>query len=339
VILRSIRFSRLVVGSTLAAAVLTAWPAAAEPSEADRASARALAAEGYDALERKDYAKAVDRFRHADALVHAPTISVDLARSLVGLGRLVEASERYQLVLREGLPKNAPASWKKALDDAQAEAADLEPRLAWIVIHVMGPLDPEVTINGDKVPEGAIGARRAADPGSCTVRATADGFEPEEQTIALQEGGEQTVTLVLKRAPAGPKPAAEPQAGPAQATPAKPDNSRIPAWVAYGVGGAGLIVGSITGVLALGAHSNLEAECPSGECQPHDDAEHAQMSSELSRYHTFGTISGIGFGVAIAGAATGTVLLLTGSKEKSRPAKAAIWPELGPGKVGVAGRF
>ena len=321
----------------LLAGMVGARTAHAQPSEADRASARSLAAEGYDALERKDYPTAVDRFRHADALVHAPTISVDLARALVGMGKLVEASERYQLVIREGVPKGSPASWRKALEDAQSEAADLEPRLAWVVIHVMGPLDPEVTIDGLRVPEGAIGARRAADPGSADVRATAPGFEPASETITLKEGEEQTVTLVLKKSPVEPKPlAAEPT--PVATTQKKEESSKLPAWIAFGVGGAGLVAGSITGVLALSAHSELETECPTGTCYLTPENEH-EVKSDLSRYHTFGTISGIGFVVAVAGGATGAVLLLTGSKTESPSQRAALWPVVGAKHLGVAGRF
>jgi len=331
------RSLRRLVGPLLLGSVLLGRQAQAEPNQADRASARSLASEGYDALERKDYATAVDRFRHADALVHAPTISVDLARALVGQGKLVEAAERYQLVIREGLPKGSPASWKQALDDAQKESAALEPRLAWVVIHIMGPLDPEVTIDGVRVPEGAIGARRAADPGQCDVRATAEGFEPAAEQVTLSEGEEQVVTLVLKKSAAAPKPVdVEPE--PVAPAPKTEKPSRLPAFIAFGVGGAGLVVGAVTGVLALQAHSDLEAECPGGTCTPAPEDEH-QVRSDLSRYHTYGTISGIGFVVAIAGAATGTVLYITGSPSTPAPQRAALWPVLGPSRVGVAGRF
>src|ERR1043165_8586206 len=92
------------LGSLLLIASLsgTALAQTNEPSEATREQARGLAAQGYDALQRKDYAVAEDLFRRADALVHAPTIVVDHARALVGLGRFVEAHERYELVMREG---------------------------------------------------------------------------------------------------------------------------------------------------------------------------------------------------------------------------------------------
>jgi hypothetical protein len=330
-------FSRWVAVLVLALAALLAPAARAEPTEADRASARSLASEGYDALERKDYATAVDRFRHADALVHAPTIGVDLARALIGLGRYVEAYERYELVIREGIPKGSPASWKKALDDAQNEVTTLEPRLGWLVIHVMGPLDPQVTIDGVEMPEAAIGARRAADPGTRSVRASAPGFEPRTERVTVKEGEEQVVTLVLDRAESTHEAEAPPPA-PAQSPQTQRRASQLPAWVAFGIGGAGLVVGSVTGVLALGARSNLADRCPSGTCKPADNSEAHSLRSDLSRYHAFGTVSGVGFVVGIAGAATGAVLLITGSRE-SAPESARLWPVVGPGDVGVAGRF
>jgi hypothetical protein len=336
--LRAKRSPRWLLGSALLAGLCLARPAAAQPNAEDRASARSLAAEGYDALERKDYATAVDRFRHADALVHAPTISVDLARALVGSGKLVEASERYQLVIREGVPKGSPASWKQALEDAQKESAALEPRLAWVVIHVMGPLDPEVTIDGVRVPEGSLGARRAADPGQCEVRATAPGFEPAVEQVKLGEGEEQTVTLVLKKLPPGPKPEVESEPQPVAPVAKKEEPNRVPAWIAFGVGGAGLVVGTVTGVIALQAHSDLAEQCPNDTCTPAPEDEQ-QVRSDVSRYHTFGTISGIGFVVALAGAVTGTVLLVTGTPSQPSPPKAAFWPVIGPSRVGVAGRF
>ncbi|HTU62208.1 MAG TPA: hypothetical protein VMF89_27305, partial [Polyangiales bacterium] len=91
----------------------------AEPTPQDRAAARALALEGYNALQRKDFATAEERFRRADKLVHAPTLVVDHARALTGLGRLVEAYERYALVVREGVSDNSPWPWKRALQDAE----------------------------------------------------------------------------------------------------------------------------------------------------------------------------------------------------------------------------
>src|SRR5262245_50161387 len=145
--------TRLAFAPLILATLLGASAAHAEPNEADRATARALADQGYRALKRRDYSAAVDRFRRADALVHAPTLVVDWARALVGLGLLVEAEEKYVLVLREGAPPSAPRSWTRALDDAKNELEALRPRIAWLTIDVFGPRSYEATIDGVHLPD------------------------------------------------------------------------------------------------------------------------------------------------------------------------------------------
>jgi hypothetical protein len=101
---------KLGFSSGLIAILLCSSSAFAEPSPADRATARSLAGEGYQALQAKDYAAAVDRFSRADSLVHAPTLMIDWARSLVGLGKFVEAQERYEQIVREGVDSKSPKS-------------------------------------------------------------------------------------------------------------------------------------------------------------------------------------------------------------------------------------
>src|SRR4051794_32954254 len=110
----------------------------AEPSAGDRATARTLAQEGQQALEGKNYAVAIDKFSRADSLVHAPTLLLGLARAQVGLGRLVDAQESYNRIIRDGVAANSPHSWTKALDDATKEVAALPPRLPWVTISVLG---------------------------------------------------------------------------------------------------------------------------------------------------------------------------------------------------------
>jgi hypothetical protein len=304
--------------------------ARAQATEADRTTARELAREGYDALEQKNYAVAEDRFRRADALVHAPTIVVDHARALIGMGRLVEAYERYALVLREGVPSNAPASWKQAVADAEREIETVKPRLAWLVINIEGPKEPRVTVDGREVPVASLGARRATDPGRRKVRVTADGFISGGRVVMLKEGEEQTISITLGRPDSvvleeTPVPAGE--AKPTQGTASSP----LP-WIALGIGGAGLAVGTVTGVIALGKHADLSDACPTGTCEP-------ELEGEISEYHTVGTISGVGFAVGAVGIGTGLVLLLTSPKTESPPSAARITPLIGPGFIGLRGKL
>lgn len=103
---------------------------------ADRATARALAEEGYGALTRQQFDVAADRFRRADGLVHAPTFVVEEGRALIGLKHYVQAEERFELVLREGVADSAPLPWKTALADAAKLLDEVKPKLAWLTISV-----------------------------------------------------------------------------------------------------------------------------------------------------------------------------------------------------------
>jgi len=308
----------------------TSW---AEPSAADRATARSLAGEGYQALQDKDYATAADRFSRADALVHAPTLMIDWARSLVGLGKLVEAQERYEQIVREGVEPKAPKSWQRALSDAGAELSQLKPRLAWITISVSGGEGAHVTIDGVEVPPAAIGVRRAVNPGSLHVSVEAKGFLSQRQALDLREGAEGAVEFKLQPDPDAQQ--APPVAAPALASvPVKPHNP-TPMYVAFGASAAGLAVGLVSGGLFLSKRSELQGVCNSdGKCQ-------SSHSDTLSQYNTFGTISAIGYGVAVAGAGVGlTLWLINRDTGAATPAKAVlVHPYVGLGSVGAVGSF
>ena len=150
-----------ILGVALACLIVSPQLAYAEASAADRATARALAVEGYSALKNKDFVMAEDRFRRADQLVHAPTLMLDHARALVGLGRYGEAYAAYEVTSHEALPAGSPAVWARAVKDAQVERDALEPKLAWLTLHVKGASDPQIEIDGRPLPLQSLGGRLA----------------------------------------------------------------------------------------------------------------------------------------------------------------------------------
>lgn len=309
--------------------------ASAQPSDADRATARALAAEGNQALKRKEYETAEDRFRRADSLLHAPTLVVDHARALVGLGRLAEAYDRYALVLREGVEPKAPWAWKEALKNAQKEIEAIEPKLAWLSVRVAGPADPVVTIDGRVLPVADLGTRRAIDPGKRTIMAAAPGFLPNERSVKLAAGQEEGLTLELLPEPAPPPTPAAKKTIVRLPAPPPPKKDYTFAYVAFGAGGAGLLVGSITGVLFLNTRAELNEECPTDQsCPP-------ETKDLRSRYYLYSYTSGIGLGLGLAGAGVGLALMLnapeipTGKTEGS----VRIFPYVSGDRIGIWGRF
>jgi hypothetical protein len=319
----------------MAAGLFWVGAARAEPTAADRATARSLAGEGYWALHDKRYADAADRFSRADSLVHAPTLTLDWARSLVGLGQFVEAQERYELIVREGIDPKAPPSWQRAFTDAKAELAALRPRLAWVTITVTGGNDAHVTIDGVAVPAAAIGVRRAINPGAHEF-AVAKGYIGSGQALGLTEGEEGAVKLDLQLDPNQQQ--AEPEhvaPTPAASAPPPAPRNRTPAYVAFGVAGAGLVVGGVTGALWLGKRSTLEKNCLDPEHCSADDAD------TVNAYHTLGIIAPTAFVIGAAGLATGITLWVLDDRSAASTSAGGLVlrPYVGFGRIGATGSF
>lgn len=319
------------LGLGLLCVVLWTSPAWAEPNEADRATARSLALEGHAALQKKDYKTAADRFGRADALVHAPTLVVDWARALQGLGRFVEAHEKYEQVLREGVDSSSPKSWTRALEDAKKELDALKPRLGWVIVVLKEPIEATVTIDDVVVPAAALGVKRAADPGFPEVKATAPGYEPFKQTLTVGPGEEKSIEVTMIKAP---ELAAAPSAPSNNAYRGRPSQTRrIASYVVLGVGGAGLLAGGVTGAMALKKRSDLRSECVNGLCR-------SSSAKKISTYHTYGTVSAATLAVGVVGLGTGVVLLLTEPKPEPAADAGLHWqPLLGWGVVGARGTF
>jgi hypothetical protein len=326
---------RLVARTVVAFAVLAFIPGAAraqdKPSASARATARALAREGYDAQKKGQYALAADRFERAEALVDAPTLLLGLARAQVGLGKFVEADETYRRILREPLAPGAPAPFTKAVDDASREAPAAAARRAWVTVVVQGPSTPQVLIDDVAVPGAAIGIRLACNPGSHVVKATATGFAPAERSFAIAEGGQQTVQIPMQREAADAPPAhEEPKAEePALAPPVQDSSSiRTPLGIAaLGVGVTGLVVGGVTGVIVLAKHASLSDSCPGGHCSP-------DQTGALSTYRTFADVSTVATIVGVVGTAAGLTILLTAPSKSGQ-----VGVYAGPLSAGLAGRF
>lgn len=336
---------RKACGTVLLLLVAQARLARAEDEASDRATARGLAGEGYAALEKKDYVTAEDRFRRADELVHAPTLVLDRARALIGLGRFGEGYAAYDSVIRETLPPNAPSVWKRAMKEAASEIEAVRPKIAWLIVRVKGPSSPRVAINGQALPPQRLGARLPETAGELHILASAPGYVSQSVDQRLTAGEEKSVEIELLPTP---KPAPEivvvaPPPGKRAEHPGDEPGSgrRSLAYVSFAVAGAGVAVGATTGILWLNARSDIKAACGGLECQPQNEAERARMDDDKRRYDTFGTLSVVGFGVGLAGVATGVVLLLSRPKEPAEPAakQAAVGAYVGPGVVGVRGVF
>jgi hypothetical protein len=329
----------------LATSALT-WSSSAraeEPSSADRATARTLAQEGYVALRDKDYSTAADRFTRALGIVKAPTLLRDLARAQVGLGRLVDAQELYNQIIREGVAPDAPAPWVKAVADAKAEIGPVAARLPWVTITVSGPAHPKVTIDGAPIAETSLGVKRPADPGRHEIRALAAGYYTAKKTITLNEAESVNIAFELEEAPPDAAPRNEEESGKVSVATVVDPPWRKPVTIgALALGGAGVVLGSVTGIMAMTKHNQLSTDCPKGECGP-------KYKGDLENFHTLGTVATIGFVAGGVFATAGVVLLLVKPQslvqqpdsDRAQPARTSFtWsPFVSVGGAGVEGTF
>jgi hypothetical protein len=324
-----VRPALLVGASYVFMACLFASPARAQSADdVARSTARELATEGSELYRAGDYAGAYDRFQRAFEVVHVPTLGVWAARSLAKQGRLVQAGERYREVERLTLPPDAPDAHKQALTDAKTEREQLALRVPSIVVKLEGASVDELQIVLDDraFPAALVGVKNLLDPGTHKVRAVR-GEETAEQSFVLKEAETKTVILAFKTADAAPIPTQDSTpsqppstgAGVGQDEPPSGGNKTL-GYVAIAAGGALLVGGAVTGVIALGQQGDLDKHCPGGECEP---AYHGDVDS----YDTMKLFSTIGLvGGAVIGGVGVYLVLSSGSSSPSAEmsAKAAL---------------
>ncbi|HEY2906252.1 MAG TPA: hypothetical protein VGJ29_10165, partial [Vicinamibacterales bacterium] len=119
-----------------------------------------------------------------------------------------------------------------------------------------GRYTQQITADGQPVAGGAIDL----DPGEHTFSFEAAGLKKSEKRLVLVEGvKERREEVILVRAEAAPT--ASTPSPPTGETPPRWGHPPTLAWVAFGVGGAGLIFGVTAGLVAGGKHSTLAGEC------------------------------------------------------------------------------
>jgi hypothetical protein len=341
----------------IAAVTLTslAW-SQSSPSPADRTTARRLGSEGLSALKNQDFDTAADRFERANDLVSAPSFLVLLGRARVGQGRLVEAYEIYRKIIRDGVQPNNPEAFKRALAEAKQEVKALEPRLAWVSVNVVGakPSQVEVTLNGSVIPNAALGAQRPADPGTLHVEAKAEGYRTAHAQVQLTEG-EHLPPIELRMVEL-PKPepviAAITREEPVMSADGGDDSSVISqsalGYMALGLGGAGLAVGTVTGIIALNHRQDLgafpcDATLSSGNtCYVIDEVTGPLERDAVAKkrdMQNFAQVATISFVAGGALAAAGLFLLITAPDDSNEAAQRTFSPYVGFGSIGAVGTF
>ena len=115
------RAPALAVGFILGAVASVAH--AAEPTAAEKVTARGMMDEGHARRDAGDHKAALAQFQGADAIMHVPTTGLEVAREQVALGQLVEARDTLQRVIRTPATGDEPEAFRTARTDARPSTA------------------------------------------------------------------------------------------------------------------------------------------------------------------------------------------------------------------------
>ena len=273
-------FTRSVAIAIAIATMASLWTntTQAAPSEGET-----LFREGRAAMQEKNFDVACAKFAESQKKEPAPGTALNLGECEEQRGHLVAAGEAFTIA---AATFSAPDKQKYAA--SRAEAADRRtPRLTvrtsaplpGLVVHVGAgviPVDSEVKM----------------DPGEVVIRAEAPGRRPKELTASLREGKNLEVDIgslepegADEPAPAEPREVTAPKTGLTQ-------NLRPIGLIVGGAGAASLVVGAVTGVLALDRAGTVEDRCTPDLVCDREGLDAARSGSTLSLVSTITIAAG-----------------------------------------------
>jgi hypothetical protein len=282
---------------------LAATTAYADPTAADLESARELYRDGKELRQKGDLRGALERFKAAHGYGQTPVTGVELGKTHMQLGELVEAREVFLSIARLKVASDETEKSAQARTEAAELAEQIRGKIPTVVVKISGTppsAEPSVMIDGASVPVVSLSSIRKVNPGEHAV-AVRVGTHEEKRNVTVAEGESKDVAVDFTGVPQ-------------EATPSSSASIHPVTYAGAGLAAAGLAVGAITGILALGKAGSVDDACNGLSCPP-------SAKGDVDDGRTFGTISTIGFGAAAAGivlAAVGLFVL--------RPKSTAVTP-------------
>lgn len=276
-----------------------------------------------------DYKGAIDGIVEAEKHARPPTFTRLKAQAYEKLGKLIVAEQLYRSIAGLQLDATSPPAWLHAQAEAAKELAALTPRIPLLEVAITDDslADGEVTIDGARLDFRQLGRLTPQDPGKHVILVKRPNGAVEAREITLAEGAKERVVFAPKPArPKGPEPMPLP-------LPTADPGPLVPPFVkylAFGLGGAGLVAGGVTGGLVLSEMAKArEMACRAG----------TNLCTEGSRegFDSLRPIADASVASFIAGGvlvATGVVLVLLPSKKAS-----TVGWALSPSGLTVQGTF
>jgi hypothetical protein len=344
--------------SVLMFSLLTAT-ALAEPSESDKATARALLDRGDKALSEDNLDEALKAYQGADDIMRVPTTGIELGKLQMKMGKLLEATSTFLRVARYPKASGEPAVFTDSRKEANKFAGEIRGRIPSVVLELKGlkpGVSAEVKIDGSALPPSALTLPRQVNPGEHELVASAKGYKNITTSFKSEEGKTQSLILEFEEgvgaaAPPPPPPPAVPSPQPSGGDDGADDGGGgVGALTIAGftIGGVGIILGAVMGGLVLSNAATIRDNCAtSGAGGPDDETKCSEQEQEdIDNNLVLAHVSTVGFAVGGAGLALGVIgLILDLSGDdgsagvESESGKTRLRPLIGAGSVGIEGTF
>jgi len=316
--------------------------AAPNVSAADAKKAVSLYKQGRQLVAQRKYEPALTVLDEALALMPSPNTELLKAQALRELGRLGEAMASYQRAQTGASAKVAKGEkrYQRTLEEAGRWSAALSAKVGELVI-VVNNAPPGVTLTvGGAVVEtdkdsstDILAARIWREPGAVAVVVRSDDGREVTQEATITTSGNATVTLTfpeLEATPVDPidpdpvPPEEEEDSGPFPMPP-------LPSTIAAGVGVVGFGLFGIFGAMSSSTASDLDECTPRCPNDLREDADAARTEQ---------TVANVGLIVGITGlTAAAAIWLVTGLTAEPSDEPDAVSLHVGPGGLGLSGRF
>jgi PEGA domain len=261
-------------------------PAPARPTAEQIQSAKEAFAAGEAAFAAANYAEAEAKFRQAGSLIPTPHAEYWIAASMDKQAKPPkEVFAAFELFLNHPAREHVG---QELLNAALSRAAEIKATLPASIIIETTPPGAQLKVDGVVVP-GKTPIEVEMDRGTHRLELSLPGYETSVVELDAEAGVRVRAPVELVKAKVAPPTVTAPTAEERKRNP-------VPGIVTLSLGGAGLISGTIFGILALDSKSQYDKR-PTAEKA--DDAERNALIADMS------------FGIALTLGITGIVLLTT----------------------------
>ncbi|HEX4340106.1 MAG TPA: hypothetical protein VH062_29565 [Polyangiaceae bacterium] len=262
-----------------------------------------------------------------------PGTAFTLAECYSRAGKYASAVSFYDhfLATFEAMPKDQQEQQQARADISRSERTRLIAQVAWltVILPPLGPPGVVVTLDGEEFPASLFGIATATDPGPHVFTTRVPDGPLLEQRVDMVTGERKAVQLDVGSTSTPPSDGEGPGPSPSTNT-ETPSHPLAPwMWTSFGIGAAGAITGTVTGILLLQDRSKIMSDCPAAKRQsdgsiPCMDGGYAAVQ----RARDLAPVTTVALSVGAAGIAAGVILLITDASSSNR-AQASTIPLVG----------